>query len=919
MTREEPPASWRATPLTPLIGRDSDVAEVVGLLASCRLLTLVGAGGVGKTRLAIEVARRAHDERAADFVFADLARLTDPALVASGVLAALGANEQPDREPLATAAALLNASGATLIVDNCEHVLSGAAPAVEELLRRCPQLQVVATSREPLGVSSETVWRTPTLSLPDRSVTDPAAALRASGAGALFLAVAARHRPGFTPTADDAEAIIRICNDLDGLPLAIELAATRVTMLSPLQIANGLSTRFQLLTKGSRTAPSRQRTLRASLDWSHALLLDPERVLLRRLSVFRGGWTLASARAVCATSPVDADDIVGLTGSLIDKSLVTVTESRGEMRYGLHESVRQYAAEQLGAADEQTVRSAWRLHFAEVARGANEMVNDSAGRAVLDSEDANLRAALLDACECDPHVALEMAAGLARWWLLLDRHREGAAACARVLDAAADGDASQRATVHWVAGQFAIFSQDYVSAFSHAAEGLALAETSSDASALGLCLELMSSIVNWSDPVEAARLAGRAVELLRAGDDEYALGLALANLTFIEGMRDRFNEAQSAYRSFSSLPIANRDPWLRGLAEAAMAWTEVGHGNPRAAVDHADRALELSADDGSMLRFIICSFRARALATLGRAVEAREVLTEALSRARAQDLTVAIPTLEVALLVTELALGDMPAARALAERLCDEPALHTAALAHDALARLMLADDQIDAARDHARALAEIARLSASPRQEALAGLAFGAVARRNGDADEARSRLHDALARQDANDLRADLPDTLEALGELALESGDGRAAAKLLGGAVGGRREIGCPAIPPDDERFRRSCHRGRELLGDEEWSLLFRSAEELPLTDAVAYARRGRGARPLARAGWDSLSPAELQVVELITDGLTNAQIGERLLMSRSTVKVHLSHVFTKLGLRSRAEVAAAAARRVHATRS
>jgi predicted ATPase/DNA-binding CsgD family transcriptional regulator len=906
--------SWPGTPLTPLIGREEGVADVVRLLASCRLVTLVGVGGVGKTRLAIEVAARISDRSHRDVAFVDLARVADSSFVGSAVLAALGANEQSGRDPLDTAAALVDRRDATLVIDNCEHVLDGAAAAVELLLQRCPRLRIVATSRETLRLGSETVWRTPTLSLPDPAATDETGALCTSGAGALFLAVAARRRPGFTPSVGDANVIARICADLDGLPLALELAAARVTMLSPSQIAAGLSSRFQLLTTGARTAPSRHRSLRASLDWSHDLLLAPERILLRRLSVFRGGWTLASARAVCARGPVAVDGVLDLTGALIDKSLVTVTDTQNGMRYGLHESVREYAAEQLLAAGEQrAIQSAWLAHFAAVARAADEMLNDGDGRAALAADEANLRAALAAACESDPLVALGMTVGLARSWLLLDRHREGVATCARVLEVAADGDPAQRAAVHWVAGQLAVFGQDYASAFAYAAEGIALAETSGDASVLGLCLELMSSIVNWSDPIEGARLAARAVELVRAGGTEYALGLTLANLTFIEGMRDRFNEAASAYREFSALPTAGRDPWLNSLAEAAMAWTEVGHGDPRAAVDHADRALGIGSDDDSMLRFIIGSFRARALATLGRACEAHDDLTGALARARRRDLSVAVPTLEVALLVAELALGNFPSARALAERLCDEPALHTAAVAHDALARLALVDDDADAAREHARALAEVARCTASPRQQALAEQAFGAAALCGGDHDEARHHLHNALALQDGNDLRGDLPDTLEALGNLALQCGDGRAAARLLGAAVGARRAFGCPAIPPADDRMHASRRVGCQLLGDEDWSERFRRAEEQPLADAVLFARRGRGARQRPRAGWASLTPTEGEVVELIGGGLTNAQIGEQLSMSRSTVKAHLSRAYTKLGIGTRAELAAAVARR------
>jgi len=914
MRRSERPTDWQATSFTPLIGRAAELVEVARLLGSSRLVTLSGPGGVGKTRLAVEIAAGVQHERDSDVVFVDLAPVEDPTLVEAAVLAALGAGEQSGQDPLATAVALFNRGAVMVVVDNCEHLLNRACELVDVLLRHCPRLRILATSREPLGISGETIWRTPTLSLPDPNAVSPIEAVAESGAGALFVELASRRRPGFRVSLDNAEAIARICAGLDGLPLALELAAARVTMLTPLQIADGLSGRFQLLTGGPRSAPIRHRTLRASLDWSHRLLGEPEQILLRRCSVFRGGWILISARAVCAAAPLDADEIFDLTAALIDKSFVTVTEGRREMRYGLHESVREYATDKLyGAGEQDEVRSQWLAHFGEMAAAANETLNDDAGRAALDAEAANVRAALAYACESDPNVALDMTIDLARSWLMLDRHREGLAACARVLAVAGEGDAARRAFVHWAAGQFATFGQDYEAALCHAGEGLALAETTDDVAALSLCLGLMSSIVNWADPIEGARLAHRAVEVARGSRDEYALGLALANATFVEGMRDRFDDAASAYRQFCECPAAVRDPWLHALAEAAMAWTEVGHGDPRAAVEHADRALDGRTGDESMLAFIISSFHARARASLGHAREAHAAVTDALARARTSELSVAIPTLEVALLATELALGNLPEARALAEALRDEPALHTAAFAHDALTRISLAERDAAGAREHALALAEIARHTDSPRQQALADWALGAAALQTGDTDEARHRLHDALACQDANDLRGDVPDSLEALGTLALDVGDGRAAAALLGASVGARRALRCVAIPPADGRIQALCRRGDELLGEQEWSALFRRAQRLPLADAVSYARRGRGTRGRNRTGWASVTPTELQVIEYAAAGLTNAQIAARLLMSRSTVKAHLAHVYTKLGVRTRAQLATATATR------
>jgi DNA-binding CsgD family transcriptional regulator len=629
--------------------------------------------------------------------------------------------------------------------------------------------------------------------------------------------------------------------------------------------------------------------------------------------VFRGGSTLATTEAVCGLAPLAAEDILDLVAALIGKSLVAMEVVGGEARYKVHESVRQYAAEQF--ADTGDVDDVWAAsinHFAALAGAANGLLESERGRELLEEEDANLRAALLEACDRDADAALEMAAGLARSWLVRDRYREGLGACLHVLAVAPDGDPARRAVVHWAAGNLANFTQEYESAFSHAADALRLAEAAADASALGLSLQLISGMMNSVDPLEGSRLARRAVEVLQSVGDDFALGLALACLTFIEGMRDRFDDARRAYEQVVAMPSASRHPWLSGLAEISMAWAEVGHGDPRAALAHAERAMAFTGTDASMTGLIARAFEVRARVVLGQAREARVIGEALLERARRANLGVAIPTVEVALLVADLALGDLPAARERADRLRPEPALHTVALVQDALARIALADGDAEAAREHALALAGTAVRTGSPRQKALSQLALGRVALAD-DIEAARELVHAALALQLEADLIGDVPDSLETLAALMLELGDAPVAARLLGAAVAARREVGCVAIPPAEARIDSLCSRGQQVLGRADWSDTFRQGEELSLTEAVAYARRARGRRNRASTGWGSLTPTELQVVELVVAGLTNPLIGDRLMMSRSTVKTHLAHIYAKVGIVSRTELAAAAARR------
>jgi predicted ATPase/DNA-binding CsgD family transcriptional regulator len=904
---------WLERRLAPLIGREAEVLEIDRLLGATRLLTITGTGGAGKTRLAIEVAGRTRRRISGDVVFADLSAIDDSELIGGAVRASLGIGEGTGRDPLAVVADRLRRGRALLVLDNCEHVVDGAAEVAEVLLARCARLRILATSRVALHAQGEVAWPAPPLSVPDQTSASTMRAVRESGAGRLFLEVAQRRRPELVFGPEDAEAIVRICRELDGVPLAIELAAARVAVLTPTQIADGLSRQLRLLSGGPLSSPARQRTLRASLDWSHGLLNDAERTLFRRLSVFRSGSTLATTEAVCGLPPLSGEGILDLVAGLIDKSLITMTDTGGEARYGMHESVRQYAVERLDAGgDGDRVRAASIRHFAALARAANGLLEDAEGRAQLAAEDANLRVALSEACDRDADAALEMAAGLARAWLVRDRYREGLAACSRVLAVAPDGDPAHLAVVHWAAGNLANFTQQYESAFTHAAVALQLAEAAADPSALGLSLQLMSGMVNAVDPAEGARSASRAVEVLRDVDDDFALGLALANLTLIEGMRDRFDDARRAYEQFVAVPSASRHPWLRGLAEVSMAWAEVGHGDPRAALAHAERAQTFTGTDESMIGLIARAFEVRARAVLGEASEARRVGEALLDRARRANLGVAIPTVEVALLVAELALGDLQAARGRAERLSDEPALHTVAVVHDAFARIALADGDAEAARGHALSLAETAARTGSPRQRALSELALGAAALTR-DIDEARERVHAALALQLDADLIGDVPDSLETLAALTLELGDAPVAARLLGAAVAARRELGCVALPPAEARIAALSGRGQEVLGRDEWSDAYRRGEELSLTQALAYARRARGGRNRTSAGWGSLTPTEQQVVELVAAGLTNPRIGERLLMSRSTVKAHLSHVYAKLEMASRTELAAAAARR------
>jgi predicted ATPase len=338
--------------LTPLIGRESELAEVKELMGKTSLLTLVGAGGMGKTRFSLEVASGLLDRFKDGVWFIELAPVNDPALVSRTVAEALGVHEEAGRPLLDTLLDFLRRRNLLLVLDNCEHLIEGCARFAAAALRASSGLRILASSREALDIAGELAWRMPPLPTPDAAAGESGDQLLQYSAVRLFVTRAAFASPSFRLTAENSAAVARICRQLDGIPLALELAAARVKAMRVEQIDERLDDRFQLLTSGNRTALPRQQTLRSAIDWSYDLLNDSERVLLRRLSVFAGGWTLEAAEAVCAGDGIQSADVLDLMTRLVDKSLVVPDETAAEPRYRMLETIRQYGREKLVEANE---------------------------------------------------------------------------------------------------------------------------------------------------------------------------------------------------------------------------------------------------------------------------------------------------------------------------------------------------------------------------------------------------------------------------------------------------------------------------------------------------------------------------------------------------------------------------------------
>jgi non-specific serine/threonine protein kinase len=431
-------------PLTSFVGRERELAALGERLRDpgVRLVTLTGAGGCGKTRLALRVAADLLDAADAPYPdgawLVDLAPLADPALVPPAVVAALGVRERPGRPPLATLAEYLRSRHLLLLLDNCEHLLEASARLADALLRACPHVTVLATSREALGLAGETPWRVPSLAVPEARRGRAPEALAQYEAVQLFVQRAVTVQPDFALTDRTAAAVAQICIRLDGLPLALELAAARVRALPVGQLLERLEDRFRLLTGGSRTAPARHQTLRAAVAWSYALLAAPEQRLFARLSVVAGGCTLDAAEAVGAGAGIEADDVLDLLTGLVDKSLVLAAEAPdGTARYRLLETLRQYARERLAAGTEAPAAHDRHLaHFLALAERAEPALRGPDAPAWIDrleAEHDNLRAALAWALRAGaegpgaPRAApgLRLAGALWFFWFLRAHREEG--------------------------------------------------------------------------------------------------------------------------------------------------------------------------------------------------------------------------------------------------------------------------------------------------------------------------------------------------------------------------------------------------------------------------------------------------------------------------------------------------------------
>jgi predicted ATPase/class 3 adenylate cyclase/DNA-binding NarL/FixJ family response regulator len=901
--------------ITTFVGRAAELAEATLLIGDRRLLTLTGAGGCGKTRLALQLGAETLDAFPDGVWVAQLAPLADPDLVAKAVATAAGVAELPGQPVLDTLCDRLAGSCALIVLDNCEHLLDGCVTVVETLLRRCPDVRVLATSREPLAAEGETAYRVPSLGLP--AGEDDAGCESVQ----LFADRASLARPMMRVGASELAAMAEICGRLDGIPLAIELAAARCRSLTPRQIADALAVHFNLLTGGSRSALSRHRSVEASIQWSYDLLGD-ERDLLHRLSVFAGGFTFEAAEAVGADDPAASWIVLDELTRLVDKSLLM--EGHGG-RYQLLEPVRQFAARRLadlGGWDAARERHA--AYFLTMVTPLEEPIHGPDLVAVcsrLEADVDNLRAAAdwaLETGSLDLSVDLTLPVRL--FWQM--KHLEESANRFDRMLALSGGSTEARLWALSMAAECECLRGDIEKLCRHTEDARALLDTIDAAPDLrGYMLVYAAWGRHFLGDHGAAEDAEEAVALLRASGKPRAIMTMLDGLwelgwiAMAEGRPDEglehFRASLAAARTLNS-PLAvgrcsafvGTELTLRGrLAEAvpllaegerlmvecgddaalwatcALRWSEGLQGDPGPATCGLRETLDSARRLGQGIVVAWGAWQQAILESRTDGVADREAtITEATEMMAATGFTWGAAWAEALRAEARIAAGDLVAARAAASN--------------------------------------SLAMAEANPRMELARGpaeLALARVARAEGDLVAAEAAARRALTALTTCHLALHAVDALELLAELLAGQGNHAEAARLLGAVANARVTLTYPTSPDQAPRLAAQVENVRASLGADIYDATYAKGATLSPEGAVAYASRGRGPRRQAASGWESLTATELEVVGLVVAGLRNPEIAATLFVSPETIKSHVSNVLAKLGVANRTELAALAARR------
>ncbi len=912
------------------VGRERERAKLADLVADARVVTLTGSGGCGKTRLAVEVAGDVASRFSDGACWVDLQGVSEPGLVAPALGGAVGVRERPEQALTDTLGEQLHGRHLLVVLDNCEHLVEACAELVGELSSACPRLHVLATSRVPLVVEGEATFEVIGLPVPAPDVGS-ASAVAAADAVRLFEVRARQVAADFRIGDGNASAVAEICRRLDGIPLAIELAAARVRVLAPGQIAAGLSDRFGLLTGGVRGAPARQRTLEASLDWSYDLLDDAQRLAFARLSVFAGSFELDAAEAVVAGDGIDRDEVLDLIAALAERSLLRVVERKGRARYRLLETIRVYARQRLSELDDPDRVLGRHLAFhVGLARRAHAGLTGGQPEpwvARLASDLDDLRVAMDWAVESgDLRGLVDLTEPVVRFWFERGLSRE---VHRRLHDAAEVPGAPdrERARGLMTAAALALAGGERASAYRSASQAVDAARADEVGGALAVALGQrafagvlsgLSTSEQVDADVEQALQHGQRCE--DASTRAYVLAFAGAALAHSRSIDAGCRLFEQAVEVCEANDLAFQLPAAHGSLGAGLGPGPEWTGRLDLSRRHAQRAVELSRQVGRP------GWEACGLTGLGAAAvlqgdhgRARDWLSraQAVLRRRALEGSQYDLALRHWLALSAYASGDLETARTTAAEIVrigrGGGSRWDQSVGEWLLGVLAHGQERHEEARAHleaSRALSTDPRLP-WPLGRSLLGLAE--LAEEDEDLGTAWELAHDGLEVLDDYGDRVGAAAALETIADLTVTLGESERALRLLAASQRFHTDTGIARFPIQADRFDRARDAALAALDDTDATACWDAGGELSLADAVAYARRGRGERQRPQFGWASLTPVERDVVRLVAEGRTNAEIGQRLFISVNTVKKYLSRVYAKVDVDGRAGLAAQVARR------
>ena len=736
--------------LTSFVGRRRELAELEGLLGHTRLLTLTGPGGCGKTRLALELAVRRQADFEAGVRVVELAPIAEPALVVEETATALGVQPRSDSDAVDALAEHIGAQRLLIVLDNCEHVIDACARLVDRLLRTCPELRVLATSRERLRMDGEVAWRVPSLSLPERS-GDPVQ-LERSEAVRLFAQRAADAAPGFVLDEENCASVAEICRRLDGMPLALELAAARAAALSPAQIAERLGDALMLLQAGSRAGLTRQQTLRATLAWSHDLLSEPERALYRRLGAFAGSFGVEAVEGICTGGEVSAGEALDLLVRLVDKSLVQVEPTRWGHRYRLLETVRQDARERMAAAGEreriEAAHRSWYLALAEAAdRDLDPRVAATWPADRLELEHDDVRIALTRAIRLDPPTALRLAGAVWWWFMAQGSFVEGSRQLAAAL-AAAPEPTPERARALVATAALEVRRHRPIPVIGLATEALDIVRRSGDRMAEARALEQASAIALGAFDWDVAdRTLAEGLALAEELGDAAAMVAVKQALAVRDGSIGHTARARDLLEECLALLAGipeERGPLFWALHISPVVLPAGPDGAPRSFFEDT-HCLFRSVCSAAAAGYVLCNI-GETLRADGEHRRAEEPIQRALDQFR---------------------------------RAGDEPGV---GVALNALGNLARWTGEVDAGHAYFEEALDLRRAARDAREIAMTVMGMGMLALATGDRDEGRRRFEEAQAIYSRIDDGPGLQGVPLNLASFELDNGDPRRAAALF-----------------------------------------------------------------------------------------------------------------------------------------